>query len=139
MRATFRDAFVSGSGAAAVNIPSGNRLPGTPDRGAFAELGYAPARAWGGFNAAIEVVHVGRLFVNDANDDFAPASTVVNLRAGLAQTVGDWHFSQLLRIDNVADRRYAGSVIVNEANQRYFEPAPPRGALLALTAQYAFR
>ena len=139
LRATFRDAFVSGSGGAAVPIPAGNRLPGTPDRSAFAELAYAPAKAWGGFNAAVEVVHVGRLFVNDANSDAAPASSIVNLRVGLAQSVGEWSFTQLLRIDNATDKRYAGSVIVNEANGRYFEPAPPRGGLLALTAKYAFR
>ena len=139
LRASFRDGFSSGSGAAAVPIPAGNRLPGTPDRSAFAELAYAPARAWAGFNAAVEVMHVGRLFVNDANSDSAAASTIVNLRAGLAQTVGEWTFTQLLRIDNATDRRYAGSVIVNDANRRFFEPALPRGALLALTARYAFR
>jgi iron complex outermembrane recepter protein len=139
LRATFRDNFTSGSGAAAVPVPAGNRLPGTPDRSAFAELAYAPPRAWAGFNAAVEVVHSGRLYVNDANEDSAPASTVVNLRAGLAQTVGEWTFSELLRIDNATDRRYAGSVIVNEANRRFFEPAPPRGALLALTVKYAYR
>ncbi len=139
LRANFRDAFVSGSGAAAVPIPAGNALPGTPNRSAFAELAYAPTGAWGGFNAAIELVHVGRLFVNDANSDSAPASSIVNLRAGLAQSVGAWSFTQLLRIDNAADKRYAGSVIVNEANGRFFEPALPRGALLALTAKYALR
>ncbi len=139
LRARFVDAFVSGSGSAAVPIPAGNALPGTPDRSAFAELAYAPARAWGGFNAAIEVVHVGRLFVNDANADSAPASSIVNLRAGLAQTVGAWTFTQLLRVDNATDKRYAGSVIVNEANGRFFEPALPRGGLLALTARYAYR
>ena len=139
LRASFRDGFSSGSAAAAVPIPVGNRLPGTPDRSAFAELAYAPARAWAGFNAAVEVMHVGRLFVNDANSDSAAASTIVNLRAGLAQTVGEWTFTQLLRIDNATDRRYAGSVIVNDANRRFFEPALPRGALLALTARYGFR
>ena len=69
----------------------------------------------------------------------APASTVVNLRAGLTQTIGDWRFSELLRIDNATDKRYVGSVIVNEANLRFFEPAPPRGGLLAVTARYTFR
>ena len=68
-----------------------------------------------------------------------PASSIVNLRAGLAQTVGAWTFTQLLRVDNATDKRYAGSVIVNEANGRFFEPALPRGGLLALTARYAYR
>ena len=41
--------------------------------------------------------------------------------------------SELLRLDNAADRRYAGSVIVNESNRRFFEPALPRTWLLAIT------
>jgi len=30
------------------------------------------------------------------------------------------------RVDNLANHRYVGSVIVNEANSRFFEPAPTR-------------
>jgi iron complex outermembrane receptor protein len=37
----------------------------------------------------------------------------------------------LLRVDNLADRRVAGSVIVNEANGRFFEPSPGRSVLLS--------
>ncbi len=142
LRASFRDGFISGSGAAAVPVPAGNRLPGTPGRSAFAELVYAPQSGWGsgsGFQAAVELQHIGKLYVNDANQDFAPASTVMNLRAGWTQRAGAWRFSQLVRVDNATDRRYAGSVIVNEANRRYFEPAAPRGALLSLTAEYSLR
>jgi len=138
LRARFSESFVSGSGAAAVTVPAGNRLPGTPQRNAFAELAWKPVNAWSGFNAAIELVHTGALYVDDPNSDAAPASTVLNLRAGLAQTIGGWRFSELLRIDNATDRRYAGSVIVNEANKRFFEPALPRRWLLALTARYEF-
>ena len=138
LRARFVDALVSGSGPAAKPVQAGNRLPGTPERSAFAELAWAPRQAWGGFQAAAEVVHTGRLYVNDANDDAAPSATVLNLRASLVQKVGDWRFSQLLRLENAFNRHYAGSVIVNEANGRYFEPAPPRGWLLAVTAQHPF-
>ena len=139
MQVRFDDTFVAGSGAAAVTIPAGNRLPGTPERSAFAELAWRPPGAWGGLHAAAELVHQGKLYVNDANTDAAPAATTLNLRAGLAQTVGAWRFTQLLRVDNVTDRRYAGSVIVNEANGRFFEPALPRHWLLALSASYALK
>jgi iron complex outermembrane recepter protein len=135
LRAVFADSFTSGSGAAAVPVPAGNRLPGTPQRTAFAELVWTPRAAWQGLHAAIELVHTGRIYVNDINDDAAPAATVLNLRAGLTQTRGAWQFKELLRIDNANDRRYAGSVIVNDANKRYFEPALPRTATLMLTAQ----
>jgi iron complex outermembrane receptor protein len=139
LRARFDEDFVSGSGSTAVTVPAGNRLPGTPQRNAFAELVWTPLRAWSGFNAALELVHTGALYVDDANSDAASASTLLNLRAALAQQAGGWRFSELLRVDNATDRRYAGSVIVNEANKRFFEPALPRRWLLAVTAKYEFR
>ena len=139
LRARFDESFVSGTGTTAITVPAGNRLPGTPERNLFAELAYAPARAWGGFNAAVEAVHTGKLYVNDVNSDAAAASTVLNLRAGLRQQLGGWTFSELLRLDNATDRSYAGSVIVNEGNSRFFEPALGRTWLLALTARYELR
>jgi iron complex outermembrane receptor protein len=139
MRARFADGFTSGSGASAVPVVAGNRLPGTPERSAFAELAWTPAKAWGGFNAAVELVHQGKLYVNDVNEDAAPAATVVNLRAGLRQSAGAWTFTQLLRVDNAADKHYAGSVIVNEANKRFFEPALPRNWMVGVTAVHTLR
>ena len=129
---------MSGSGTAAVPVAAGSRLPGTPERNLFGELVWTPARLWPGLQAAIEVVHVGSLVVDDVNDDAAPAATVVNLRASLAQDVGAWRFSELLRLDNAGDRRYAGSVIVNDANRRFFEPALPRHWMLSVTARLRF-
>jgi iron complex outermembrane recepter protein len=139
LRARFAESFVSGSGAAAATVAAGSRLAGTPERSAFSELAWAPKDAWGGFNTALEVVHTGKLYVNDVNSDAAPAATVLNLRAGMAQEVGPWTFKQLLRVDNAGGRKYAGSVIVNDANGRFFEPAMPRNWTLALTAKYEWQ
>jgi len=139
LRARFTDNVPDPADPAKVVIAAGNRLPGTPDRTAFAELVWAPRAAWAGFNAGAELVHTGKLYVNDANSDAAPAATVLNLRAGFAQTFGVWTFTQLLRVDNATDRNYAGSVIVNDANGRFFEPALPRTWLVALTAKVEFR
>jgi iron complex outermembrane receptor protein len=41
-------------------------------------------------------------------------------------------------LDNLTGRRYAGSVIVNEGNRRFFEPAPGRAWVLGLNANYMF-
>lgn len=108
------------------------------ERSAFAELVYTPRVPLAGFHSAIEVVHVGRIFVNDANDDFAPAATLLNLRAGFRERIGMIKVEPLLRLDNATNRRYAGSVIVNEANSRFFEPAPIRNWLVSVTARYRF-
>ncbi len=139
LRARFDDAFVSGSGSTAALVRAGNRLPGTPDRHLYAELAWTPNQAWGGFSAAAEVVHTGRLYVNDTNTDATSTSTLFNLRAHWRQTVGGWQFSELLRIDNLTDRYYAGSVIVNEGNGRYFETALPRTWTVGITATYAWQ
>jgi len=138
LKARFDSDFTSGSGAAAVPVARGNRLPGTPDRSAFAELVYTPRALLPGFHTAVEVAYVGRLYVNDANEDFAPPATVVNLRAGYIRRFGAFEVEPLVRIDNVADKRYAGSVIVNEANRRFFEPAPERSWLVAVAVRYRF-
>jgi hypothetical protein len=42
------------------------------------------------------------------------------------------------RAKALADRRVAGSVIVNEANQRFFEPAAGRHGLLSARWQHGF-
>ncbi|GAB3255388.1 TonB-dependent receptor [Chitinimonas naiadis] len=137
LSALFSTPFSSGSPATV--LPAGKRLPGVPDKTAFAELAYAPKAAWGGFEAAVALSHQGHIQVNDANDDQAPAVTLVNLRVGFAQAVGGWELRQGLRLNNATDRRYAGSVIVNEANRRYFEPALPRNAMVTLSALYRFQ
>jgi iron complex outermembrane receptor protein len=64
---------------------------------------------------------------------------VVNWHAGLRQHVGSWRLEEFVRVDNVFDESYVGSVIVNAANARYFEPAPERTWLVGFTAGYSPR
>ena len=42
-----------------------------------------------------------------------------------------------LRVENVFDRSYVGSVIVNEGNGRYYEPGPSRSVQLGLRWDWA--
>jgi iron complex outermembrane recepter protein len=123
INARFAQDFTSGTPPQIVQ--SGNRLPGVPPAQAYGELTWTPG-GWGGFNAAVEVQYVGKIYVNDRNTDAAPAYTVTNLRAGLAQRAGRATFTEFVRVNNVFDRRYAGSVIVGDTNGRFFEPAPGR-------------
>jgi iron complex outermembrane receptor protein len=41
-------------------------------------------------------------------------------------------------VDNVFDKTYAGSVIVNEGNGRFFETGTPRNWLLSVKWRQAF-
>jgi iron complex outermembrane receptor protein len=132
--ARFTEAFTTGTPA--VTVPSGNRLPGVPPVVIHGELVWRHAAS--GFHAGAEVHHAGRVYVNEANVDSAASYTVANLRAGFETRAGGLLLRAFVRVDNVTDRRYAGSVIVAEARGRYFEPAPERNVLVGLTASASF-
>ena len=127
----------STTGTPAVLVPAGNRLPGVPEQTAYAELAWnPPTMPW--FNAAAEVQYVSKVYVNDRNTDAAPAYTVANLRVGVEQRSGDWTLRAFARLNNVADVNYVGSVIVGDANGRYFEPSPGRNWYVGASANARF-
>ncbi|MBX3609372.1 MAG: TonB-dependent receptor [Hydrogenophaga sp.] len=113
--------------SADARFPAGNALPGVPAQQLFAQLAWTPpwARAVGGV-FSMEARHTGRVYVNDLNTDAAGAHTLLSLGARFEQRVGPWTWRQFVRIDNLTDRRHAGSVIVNDGNGRYFEPGAGR-------------
>ncbi|MBT9461974.1 MAG: TonB-dependent receptor, partial [Rugosibacter sp.] len=113
-----------------------NRMPGIPATSIYGELSWKHPAS--GFASAIEIRHVGRVYVNDENSDAAPAYTIANLRLGFEQKTIGWKIKEFLRIDNFGNKKYAGSVIVNEGNARYFEPAPGRNWLAGISAAYSF-
>ncbi|PXW98827.1 iron complex outermembrane receptor protein [Sphaerotilus hippei] len=136
LRARYADDFLVCAGipcsAPTVPVAAGNQIAGTQDRSAYAELAWTPA--WSArAQAAIEWRGQGRTAVNDTNSDFADGYGLVNLRYRQRFALDrDGDIEVLARIDNLADRRVVGSVIVNDANGRYFEPATGRSALLSL-------
>ena len=138
--AVYRDSFLTCTAAPCATpttrIAAGNRIPGIPRASLFAELAWAH-RPWG-LETALEFRRVGKIHVDDSNTDAAPGSSVFNLRVSTAQKVGRWSLREFLRVDNVANRNDVGSVIVNEGNRRFFEPAPGRTWLLGLNAAYQF-
>ena len=131
--AEFRDGFQSGAGT----VAAGNDLPGIPGHQFFAELAWTPDRNAGPF-AGVEVIRTGSVQVNDLNSEAAPSATIANLRGGWRLPLGDWSLMLLARLDNLTDKRYFGSVIVNDGNGRFFEPAPGRTWLLAAQVGYRF-
>jgi iron complex outermembrane receptor protein len=87
-----------------------------------------------GFTTTLEVESRARIYANDTNSEAAPSYWLANLRAGFEQDAKHWHFSEYPRLDNLANRTYIGSVIVNETNMRFFEPAPGRTAYIMFAA-----
>jgi iron complex outermembrane receptor protein len=135
LRAEFDDPFVSG--APPIVVPAGARLPGVPPQQAYGVVTWTPGGFYG-FSAAAEVQYVGRIYVNDGNTAFAPAYTIGNARAGFAQAAGNVRFTEYVRVNNIANVNYIGSVIVGDTNGRYFEPAMPRNWFAGITVNVAF-
>jgi iron complex outermembrane receptor protein len=132
--AHFTESFSSGTPPSVVR--AGSKLPGVPGSVFHGELVWRHAPS--GFHAGGELHSAAKVYVNEQNVDAAPAYTVVNLRAGFAQRLARWQLTEFVRVDNVGDRRYAGSVIVSEARGRYFEPAPGRNAMAGVTLTATF-
>ncbi|MES2672224.1 MAG: TonB-dependent receptor [Pseudomonadota bacterium] len=119
--------FVEGFAFVAQNetrvVAADNRIPGVPRSDVFAELEWRSGD--GRWSSALESRMVGAIAVDDRNTDAAERHARVAWRGQWRPRDSGWH--AFWRIDNLFDRRYAGSVIVNEANGRYFEPGAGRG------------
>jgi iron complex outermembrane receptor protein len=65
-----------------------------------------------------------KVAVNDLNSEFAAGWTIANAALVFVQQGPRWRLSEFVRVDNLFDKQYVGSVIVNEANGRYYERRP---------------
>jgi iron complex outermembrane recepter protein len=128
----------SGTPCATANVPvtSGNQLPGIAKTSLFADLRWQPKDK--SLETALEWRRVGKIYVNDTNSDTAPQVSLLNARVSFLQKMGDWSIKEFVRIDNLTRRIYAGSVIVNEGNSRFFEPAPGRNWIIGVSAAHSF-
>ena len=138
LSAEFRDSFatVTSTPAVPATVAAGNVLPGMPKTQFYAEAAWRHAAS--GFRAAVELLYRDRVAVNDINSEFTDAFTVVNLVFGFQQQGAKWRLSEFLRVDNATDKSYIGSVVVNDANNRFYEPAPQRNYLLGVQARLQF-
>ena len=127
MDATFRDEFLAcaGTPCAVPDVPvaAGTRIPGVPRTSAHVALQWGGDAGW---HARLQAQHIGAVHVNTTDDESAPAYTVVGASTGYGFRRDDGDGRVFLAAGNLLDRRYAGSVIVNEGNRRYYEPAPGR-------------
>jgi iron complex outermembrane receptor protein len=115
---------------------AGNRLPGVPKEQLYAEGAWRHAPL--GLRVALELLHRSRVPVNDQNSEYAASFAVVNAVVGFEQRGSGWRISEFLRVDNVGDKAYVGSVIVNDGNSRFYEPAPRRNTLVGVQATLQF-
>lgn len=133
--AKYSQAFTSGT----TYVRADNQMPGIPQNFAFAELLWSGPTISGGKKAAtlgsqasIEFTQAGRLYANDTNTAWADGYSSFNLKASHGWAVASGSLTAYARVDNLADKRYVGSVIVNQAASQFYEPAPGRNWTLGL-------
>jgi iron complex outermembrane receptor protein len=135
LQATVRDTYLTCTAAPCSRpttaVVAGSRLPGVPAGSVYQQL------VWGrdtGWRATLEARYVSGVYADDANSARAAGYASVDLGAGYARQLSGARLRGYVRIDNLLDRRYIGSVIVNEGNSRYFEPAAGRTLLVGVNA-----
>jgi iron complex outermembrane receptor protein len=134
VNARYRDDFASGTPP--VLMPAGNYMPGVPRRTFFGEARWAPI-GWS-LSTAFELRYADRIYASDANTDSAAPYSVVNWRIVFEQRASDWRVNEFLRIENLFDKQYIGSVIIGDTNRRFYEPAPRRNAIVGINAVSTF-
>lgn len=135
--ATYTDAYLTCAtvpcAAPSTLIAAGNRLPGVPRSDGFANL------SWGGelgVHLAASAQYLSNVVVNDSNTVFAPAYAVFGLDTGYRARGANGEWNAFVRVNNLFDRRYVGSVIVDDGNGRYFEPAAGFNVLVGVSATW---
>jgi iron complex outermembrane receptor protein len=141
--AKYTDPFCSGQSASSklactsgTWVLSEKSIPGTYRQTAYAELNWKHAPS--GFSTALETRGVGQVQVSDKGSDKASGYAILNWRGGFAQNINKWHFSEFIRIENLLEKNYVGSVKVNDVSSQFYEPGAGRNWMLGLNASYHF-
>jgi iron complex outermembrane receptor protein len=116
-------------------LDSGLQLPGVARASGFAELRWSPRDA---FDVVLDARASSKVHADDANTAHAPGHVRVDLGLDRRWRLANGTLRGFARIENLFDRDIVGSVIVNEANGRHFEPAPGRQWVLGLRYEVGF-
>ena len=127
--ARFLQAFSDCGGGADCEVPAGTRIPGVPRQLLHAALHWGGDVGW---HAGMSIDAASAVTADDAGTLIAPGYAVAGINAGYVMDTQRCRITPFARIDNLFDRRYIGSVIVDQANGGSFEPAPGRSFWLGI-------
>lgn len=115
----------------------GNQLPGVAREQYSFGLRWAP---WGSeafvLNAGVQ--QRARVYTADNNGVHAPSYRIWELGVQGGYDLQPLHFSWWVKVLNLSDETYVGSVVVNQSNRRAFEPALGRNGVAGVKLAYDF-
>ncbi|HVW69878.1 MAG TPA: TonB-dependent receptor [Steroidobacteraceae bacterium] len=125
LEANYVDAYLTCTAAPCARptalVSAGNRLPGVPRNDAYLRVQWGEDLGW---HASANGQYVSAVATNDLNTVFTPSYTIFGTDVGYAVEWAHSRVNGFFRINNLLDRHYVGSVIVDDSNSRYFEPGP---------------
>jgi iron complex outermembrane receptor protein len=114
---------------------AGRALPGIPENWVHALWTIRPALARGAW-LEIQQSYSSGYFVNDTLNVRTQPWHALDLRAGWEGNAGRLRLAPFAAVNNVLDRKYVSSVVINAANGRYYEPAPGRNVYAGLSVRF---
>lgn len=118
-----------------IKVSSGNRVPGVPESELYAALRWGADSGW---HASLNAQYASAVPANDINTAHATDYALMGLDGGYIFDLPHWRINSFVRIDNLLDTNYIGSIIVNDGNSRYFEPGPGRAVLAGLSFNWKY-
>ena len=113
-----------GTGATA-HVLGGRPIPGIPQHWLHFLLTARPEFARGAW-ADVEETRSSGFFVNDTLNTYTAGWWTTDMRLGWSGSIGTVRVNPFVGLQNIFNRQYVGSVVINGANGRYYEPAPGR-------------
>jgi len=128
LQAQFRSGFLTciATPCIAPNVPvrAGSRMPGVPEDYGSLLLRHGGDARW---SQGLTLTGAGPTTANDFGTARAAGYVVADADVTYSFPLGEATRMQLsARVNNLADHQYVGSLIVNDGNGRYYEPAPGR-------------
>ncbi|HXC58563.1 MAG TPA: TonB-dependent receptor [Steroidobacteraceae bacterium] len=131
-RSSYQTCVATPCTTANVTVPAGSAIPGVPKHQGQLRLQWTP----GPWSAALELDASSHIVVNDVGTVAAPGYGLIHAELGRKWDLGASTLRGFARVENLLDKTYVGSVIVNEGNSRFFESGPERSAMVGLQWQW---
>ena len=119
------------------NAPNaeGSRLPGVPEHHAYVEVDY---RHKSGLFLKWDWTYVGSIFADNLNTTKADNYNLSNVVVGMTKSINRFSISPRIGVNNLFKQDYNQEIRIQDATNRFFEPAPGRNIYGSVNLRYEF-